>query len=155
MLFNKIKNLSLQLTERLSLIGVPKQAHALVLCDIVKLTTKNTILYIATNHKSLLIMHDAIRFFYPDIEVMTFTEWDCLPYDRMSPTPAVSGKRMQTLIKLIQKNIQKKRIILITAAAIIQKVAPRESLSSNDMYMHITLTDSSKYSRSNKRHGRS
>src|SRR3954464_6853539 len=42
----------------------------------------------------------ALRFFAPDIEVLEFPAWDCLPYDRVSPHAGVVAQRMTTLSRL-------------------------------------------------------
>ena len=42
----------------------------------------------------------ALGFFAPDIEVLEFPAWDCLPYDRASPHADVVAQRMMTLSRL-------------------------------------------------------
>ena len=42
----------------------------------------------------------AVEFFAPDIEVLQFPSWDCLPYDRVSPSRTVAAKRAGCLHKL-------------------------------------------------------
>ena len=34
-----------------------------------------------------------VKFFTPDLEVLKIPAWDCLPYDRVSPNPAISSQR--------------------------------------------------------------
>ena len=34
-----------------------------------------------------------VKFFIPDLEVLKIPAWDCLPYDRVSPNPAISSQR--------------------------------------------------------------
>ena len=42
----------------------------------------------------------ALAFFAPDIEVLQFPAWDCLPYDRVSPHAGVVAQRMTALSRL-------------------------------------------------------
>ncbi len=35
-----------------------------------------------------------------DVPVLEFPAWDCLPYDRVSPNPEISSRRMATLALL-------------------------------------------------------
>ena len=50
-----------------------------------------------TKNAALLAMADALAFFSPDMPVVRFPAWDCLPYDRVSPNPDISAARMATL----------------------------------------------------------
>jgi len=42
----------------------------------------------------------ALAFFGPDIAVLEFPAWDCLPYDRVSPIASVVAQRMTALSRL-------------------------------------------------------
>ena len=39
----------------------------------------------------------------PEAEVLRFPAWDCLPYDRVSPNPALVSERIATLARLLEK----------------------------------------------------
>ncbi|WP_158670169.1 hypothetical protein, partial [Bradyrhizobium guangdongense] len=39
----------------------------------------------------------ALRFFAPDLPVLTFPAWDCQPYDRVSPHGGILAQRLTTL----------------------------------------------------------
>src|SRR5260370_29582785 len=67
---------------------------------------------------------EALAFFAPDIEVLRIPAWDCLPYDRVAPNPELVSARLATLIRLIDTP-GKKRIVLTTVNALVQRVAPR------------------------------
>ncbi len=45
-------------------------------------------------------MRQALAFFAPATAVLTLPAWDCLPYDRVSPNPDISARRMATLAAL-------------------------------------------------------
>lgn len=57
----------------------------------------------------------------PDVTVLTFPEWDTVPYDRVSPKSDIEGERIDTLSYLaLQK--EEPCLILTTPAGLIQKV---------------------------------
>ena len=51
----------------------------------------------AEKQKIAKAVEDAIRFFAPDIVVLPFPAWDCLPYDRVSPKSDLVSLRLATL----------------------------------------------------------
>ena len=69
-------------------------------------------------------MADALGFFAPDVEVLRFPAWDCLPYDRVSPNPEIVAERVATLTRLLEP-AERPRIVLTTVNALVQKVPPR------------------------------
>src|SRR5215472_11500402 len=42
----------------------------------------------------------ALAFFHPELDVLTFPAWDCLPYDRVSPNGEIASRRIDTLTLL-------------------------------------------------------
>ena len=87
---------------------------------------KGPILYIARDGQKLDDLTHALSFIEPQMPVVQLPSWDCLPYDRVSPNPAISAKRMSALtnISALSKN-RHPAIILTTANAIMQKLPPR------------------------------
>src|SRR5471030_2485961 len=73
---------------RLDLVGAPEGFDALVMADIVRA------------RKGLSGFVDAFRFFAPEVEILTFPAWDCLPYDRIGPSAGIAAQRMTTLSRL-------------------------------------------------------
>lgn len=70
---------------------------------------------------------DALAFFAPDVPVLHFPAWDCLPYDRVSPKAELVSRRMATLNVLAELGPAPKgaRILVTTLNAICQRVLPR------------------------------
>ena len=48
-------------------------------------------LYIARDDRHAFMAAAAARFFAPLLEVINLPAWDCLPYDRVSPSPGVAA----------------------------------------------------------------
>ncbi len=60
----------------------------------------------------------------PEAEILRFPAWDCLPYDRVSPNPALVSERIATLARMLEKPAGP-RIVLTTVNALVQRVPPR------------------------------
>jgi transcription-repair coupling factor (superfamily II helicase) len=94
------------------------------------------VLHIARDDTRLATLADAIGFFGPEIEVVTLPAWDCLPYDRVSPNQAIIAERIAALSRL-QEAPGKKRIVLTTVNAALQKVPPRAALKNAGMRLAV------------------
>src|SRR2546421_8440909 len=67
----------------------------------------------------------ALAFFHPDLNVLSFPAWDCLPYDRVSPNGEITSRRIDTLTRLAAGSEQKPLVLLTTVNALLQRVPPR------------------------------
>ncbi|HVQ78632.1 MAG TPA: transcription-repair coupling factor [Pseudolabrys sp.] len=69
----------------------------------------------------------ALTFFAPEIQVLEFPAWDCLPYDRVSPNTAVVGQRMTVLSRLARvRGRDKPSVLMMTVNAALQRVPARD-----------------------------
>ena len=69
---------------------------------------------------------EVLAFFAPDVEVLLFPAWDCLPYDRVSPHADIVGRRVDTLTRLLDDTpARPRRVVLTTVSALLQRVPPR------------------------------
>jgi transcription-repair coupling factor (superfamily II helicase) len=85
------------------------------------------VLHVARDDKRAEAMANALRFFAPDMPVMRFPGWDCLPYDRMSPNADISAARMATLAGLVH-GMPDRFVVLTTLNAATQRVPARDVL---------------------------
>ena len=85
------------------------------------------VMHIARDDKRLAAFAEAVRFFAPDMPVIRFPAWDCLPYDRVSPNADISAQRMATLAGLVH-GMPKQFILLTTLNAAMQRVPARQVL---------------------------
>ncbi|TMK35430.1 MAG: transcription-repair coupling factor, partial [Alphaproteobacteria bacterium] len=67
----------------------------------------------------------ALAFFHPELNVLSFPAWDCLPYDRVSPNGEITSRRIDTLTRLAAGSEQKPLVVLTTVNALLQRVPPR------------------------------
>ncbi|HBR41607.1 MAG TPA: transcription-repair coupling factor, partial [Sulfitobacter pontiacus] len=111
---------------QITLSGVPEGFDAqAVLKELGKNGTP--VLHIARDDKRMVAMQAALRFFAPDVPVVVFPGWDCLPYDRVSPNADISAQRMATLAGLVH-GMPDRFILLTTLNAATQRVPARDVL---------------------------
>ncbi len=106
--------------------GAPEGFDAtLVLREVEK--TGGPVIHVARDDKRLAAMREALAFFAPDMPVLTFPAWDCLPYDRVSPNADISAARMATLAGLVHGG-PSRFVLLTTLSAAMQKLPARSVL---------------------------
>ncbi|RKF17295.1 transcription-repair coupling factor [Roseovarius spongiae] len=85
------------------------------------------VVHVARDDRRMAAMRAALRFFAPDMPVVTFPAWDCLPYDRVSPNADISAARMAALAGLVH-GMPGQFVLLTTLNAATQRIPPREVL---------------------------
>ena len=69
--------------------GVPEGLDALLLGALARRAPRRDagvpILHVARDGTRLATLEEALRFFAPDVEVLSFPAWDGVPYDRVAP----------------------------------------------------------------------
>jgi transcription-repair coupling factor (superfamily II helicase) len=134
----------------LTLAGVPEGFDSLILGDWAKGISSTIgsvpLLHIARDDVRLQVINDALKFFAPEVEVITFPAWDCLPYDRVSPNATVLANRMNCLSKLVNlpKDSDKPLIILTTINAALQRIPPQEMIKNSSFTAKVGDTVSEK-----------
>jgi transcription-repair coupling factor (superfamily II helicase) len=115
--------------QRSELAGAPPGLDARLLAAIAD--DGGTVLHVAREASRLAQTVEALAFFAPDIGVLEFPAWDCLPYDRVSPVPEVVSRRVDTLAALAAPAPGRRgRIVVTTVNAILQRVPPRAMFAS-------------------------
>jgi transcription-repair coupling factor (superfamily II helicase) len=82
------------------------------------------VLHVARDDAHMARMAEALAFVIPEAELLRFPAWDCLPYDRVSPNPALVSERIATLGRLLEP-ARAPRVVLTTVNALVQHVPPR------------------------------
>lgn len=87
--------------------GVPEGYDAqMILRELERAGSDETmVLHIARDDKRAESIAAALQFFAPDLTLLRFPGWDCLPYDRISPNAEISARRMATLARLVQGGV--------------------------------------------------
>ena len=120
----------------LLLSGVADGAEGLVLADLARSIAAGraappvSLAVVCRDGQRMAALARALAFFAPDVEVLEFPAWDCLPYDRVSPHPGVVAQRMTALARLARvKGRERPAVALTTVNAILQRVPPREVIA--------------------------
>ena len=106
-----------------TIYGAPEGYDALLLARR-RAEHKGAVLHVTRDDTRMARLHEALAFFAPEVEVVRFPAWDCLPYDRVSPNPAIVSERIAALARLIEA-AERPRIVLTTVNALVQRVPPR------------------------------
>src|SRR5687767_485785 len=104
----------------LTLASVARGAQPLVLADLAR-ASKGRAVFIAPDDAAMRAVSDAAAFFAPELEVIEFPAWDCLPYDRASPALSVSARRLAALHRL-QGKAAGPQLLITTINAVLQRV---------------------------------
>lgn len=108
----------------LTLAAVARGAQPLVLADLAraaKATGKGgRAVFIAPDEAAMRAIADAAQFFAPELEVIEYPAWDCLPYDRASPALSVSARRLAALHRL-QGVAEQPQLLVTTINAALQR----------------------------------
>ncbi|MFC4292005.1 transcription-repair coupling factor [Sphingorhabdus arenilitoris] len=104
----------------LTLASVPPGFTPLLLADLAR-AAKGRTLFIAADDAAMRSLADTVPFFASELEILQFPAWDCLPYDRASPSLAITSQRMATL-QALQQPLKNKQLVLTTIGAVIQRL---------------------------------
>ena len=106
------------------LANAPDGLEAAHLADRLRRGLSSTILHVAHDGARLRFIAGMVAFFAPEVEIVEVPAWDCLPYDRISPSAGIMAERLRALGRLAAGPRRGKRLILTTANAMVQKVPP-------------------------------
>ena len=112
----------------LTLAGIPAGYKPYCLSDIAVETGKRTV-FIATDDAALSAVAEAARFFRPQLQIIEFPAWDCLPYDRASPALHTTSQRLAGLSALAAPQ-NGPQLVLTTVNAATQRVLQPERVRS-------------------------
>ncbi len=114
------------MADKITIGGAPEGFDARLVLDEVD-KAGGPVVHVARDDRRLAAMADALAFFAPDMPVLRFPAWDCLPYDRVSPNADISAARMATLAGLVHGG-PKHFVLLTTLSAAMQRIPARDVL---------------------------
>ncbi|KIL98872.1 Transcription-repair coupling factor [Paramagnetospirillum magnetotacticum MS-1] len=126
-----MKNLDSLISQagRRKVAGAPEGRDALLLAELAACPeAEGGILHVARDEGRMARMAEALAFFAPDLTVLEFPGWDCVPYDRVSPHVDMVARRIDTLARLAD-GVKGAFVVLTTVPALAQRVPPREALA--------------------------
>jgi transcription-repair coupling factor (superfamily II helicase) len=120
----------------LTIAGVPDGVEGLVISDLARAVAARanapatSLLVICRDGPRMGALTRALRFFAPDIDVLEFPAWDCLPYDRVSPHAGVVAQRTTTLSRLARVEARDRAAVLLaTVNAVLQRVPAKNVIA--------------------------
>jgi transcription-repair coupling factor (superfamily II helicase) len=119
-----------------TLAGIADGAEGLVVADLARAIAAGpkppaiSVAVVCRDDARMAMVSRALGFFAPDIEVLEFPAWDCLPYDRVSPHAVIVAQRMMTLARLGRIHGRDHPAVLLTTVnAVLQRAPPPDLIS--------------------------
>ncbi|MCI4663638.1 MAG: transcription-repair coupling factor [Neomegalonema sp.] len=114
--------------------GAPEGYDAILVAGLVARAqqareTSGPAIHVARDDRRAAAMAEALAAVAPDLPVLRFPAWDCLPYDRVSPNPEIVSERMATLAALAE-GVEFPAIVLTTVNAALQRVPEKRAVYS-------------------------
>ncbi len=106
----------------LTLAGTPTGFLPWMLADLAR--AAGTAIFIAPDEAAMRAIASTAPFFAPELDIVSYPAWDCLPYDRASPTLRVMSERLAALHAL-QTSPKAPRLLVTTVNAATQRTLTR------------------------------
>lgn len=118
-------------SNHVTLASLPDGLEALAIGDLARAQGtrdgRPSLMVVSRDSARAAALEQALRFFAPDVHILGFPSWDCLPYDRVSPNGEVVARRMATLSRLVKPLETAKPVVLLTTVnAIVQRIPSRK-----------------------------
>ena len=107
----------------ITLAGAPAGFLPWLMADLARSATAGKggrAVFIAPDELAMRALADAATYFAPELQVIQFPAWDCLPYDRSSPSLRSSSERLAALSAL-QAKPEGPQLLVTTLAAATQR----------------------------------
>lgn len=120
-------------TDQNVIFGCPEGQDARVLAKMARelMPQDRALIHVALDDRRMTDLQEFLGFFAPDVQIISLPAWDCLPYDRVSPSSDIVAQRVSALAQMIMWEEEAKRyprIVLTSVNAISQKVMPKNVL---------------------------
>jgi transcription-repair coupling factor (superfamily II helicase) len=121
-----------------TLFGAPEGQDARILAERARalMPEDRVLMHVALDDTRVSTLKELLDFFAPDVRVIEFPAWDCLPFDRVSPNSDIVARRVTALTSLMaweQDENRYPRILLTTINALSQRVMPKAALSGSSL----------------------
>lgn len=97
---------------------------------------RRLLMVVCSDPSDVLRYQDEISWFSPELRVLSFPDWETLPYDIISPHSDLTSERLETLYTLLNRNNRSNHadILLVSATTAAQRLAPRSFISSTTFF---------------------
>ncbi|MCW8886756.1 MAG: DEAD/DEAH box helicase, partial [Motiliproteus sp.] len=89
-------------------------------------------LVVARNSESAAQLHTEISFYGGDLQILSFPDWETLPYDSFSPHQDIISQRLYCLYQLQQLE---QAILIVPASTLMQRLPPKSYLTGNSLVL--------------------
>ena len=113
---------------------VYNESEAFILANLYN-KNNQSILYIGKDDIEINSTENKLKWLFPNDLIFTFRSWDQIPYDLVSPSKEIQLERIKTLYYLLQST-NKKKIVLTTINAIIQKTLYKDFVLKNSFKIY-------------------
>lgn len=114
--------------------GLPEGLDALIVTRALRRRVEKLgqgrVVFVARDEMRAANFADAARFFAPDIAQVILPAWDCLPFDRVSPSRTSASARASALFTLAHTSPDLPLLIITTISSMMQRVPPRNVIKS-------------------------
>ena len=127
--------------------GLPQGYEAVALTHLLSQNSR-TLVHVTPHEARTAELKRQLATVDPQLEVLTFPAWDCLPYDRASPSADIIAHRLDTLTRLLDLKPNQKACVLVSVQALMQYIAPSShyqgqslTIKTGDTLPHTQLID--------------
>lgn len=107
--------------------SLPEGSDAVKLAEIIQ-RSNSPHLHVCIDDAKMDIFCKQISFFSPEVEIIKIPAWDCLPYDRVSPSIFSLNKRAKAICSIANLTDYKNKLIVTTLNSFLQKIPPANLL---------------------------
>lgn len=136
----KLQNIA----ESCTLTKLPQDAKAFIASKIIENFSNknlgknsNDFVFIAKNDMEMSLIEKQIQYFAPDLKILNFYAWDCLPYDRVSPKPAILANRIKTLYSLTNRKENQNFFVITSINAVSQKTVSPNKIKDLGLFLEV------------------
>ncbi|MFZ1814319.1 MAG: transcription-repair coupling factor [Rhizobiaceae bacterium] len=121
--------------------GVPDGYRPRMLAELAEAAARagrKGLVHMASDGQQIAGIESAMAFFSPALEVLELPSWDCLPYDRVSPSNEIIARRISALSRLASAaatQSAKPLLVLTTANAVVQRYVPRIEMAQHGWHL--------------------
>jgi transcription-repair coupling factor (superfamily II helicase) len=106
--------------------GAPEGYDAQLLAEL-SARAEGPVIHVARDDRRAAAMADALAVVAPELPVIRFPAWECLPYDRISPLAEIAAQRMGALA-LLAGGLEGRAVALTTVNAAVQRTPSRAAM---------------------------
>jgi transcription-repair coupling factor (superfamily II helicase) len=128
---------SMKKSTPLTIGNLPHSAERYFMADFIRqAAAPQTFLFVTHEGQFIDDFAEEIQEFCPNLSILPFPHWDCLPYDRISPSAKILSERIETLSTLLHPS-KESRLIITTPFGLIQRLPPKDYLLNQTLLLKI------------------